>query len=74
MGRGRRMWDSSSSGVATGTPAVTVDVEKCIGCGNCASACPFGAIAIVDGRAKVDPARCRGCRICTNACPTGAIG
>ena len=68
------MWNSSSGNAATATASVTVNAEKCVGCGNCASACPFNAIAIVGGKAKVDPALCRGCRICTNACPTGAIG
>ena len=57
-------------------PAATlpkVDLEKCVGCGKCAKACPFGAIEIRDGKAVVNDALCRGCKVCTSACPTGAI-
>jgi len=73
IGRGR--WAGSSfGGTAAVTPAVTVDTKKCVGCGKCASACPFDAISIVDGKAVVDASRCRDCRACVSACPTGAIG
>ncbi len=50
-----------------------VDPEKCVGCGKCAEACPFGAIEIKDGKAVVSETLCRGCRVCASACPTGAI-
>jgi len=41
----------------------------CIGLGNCADACQFGAMKIVDGVAKVDREQCVGCGACVNACP-----
>ena len=41
----------------------------CIGLGNCANACQFGAMSIVDGVAKVDREKCVGCGACVDACP-----
>ena len=41
----------------------------CIGLGNCADACQFGAMSVVDGVAKVDREKCVGCGACVNACP-----
>jgi len=55
-----------------------VEEALCGGCGVCASACPFGAVALVasDGRrrARVEAVHCRGCGTCAAACPTGAAG
>ena len=32
---------------------IHIDEEKCNGCGRCATACHEGAIAIIDGKAKL---------------------
>ena len=45
----------------------------CLGMGTCVSACPFGAIAVVEGVAKVDSEKCTGCLKCVEACPRNII-
>lgn len=45
----------------------------CMGMGDCAVACPYGAISVCNGMASVDPAKCRGCSQCVAACPKGLI-
>jgi len=50
-----------------------IDLEKCLGCGECAKACPFDAVAVEEGKARILEDRCRGCRVCVSACPVGAI-
>ena len=45
----------------------------CLGFGNCVKACPFDAIHIVDGIAKVDKEVCKACGKCVAACPKHLI-
>lgn len=53
---------------------IKIDEEKCIGCQLCTKACNEGAIAMVDGKAKlVREDYCDGLGNCLPACPTGAI-
>lgn len=53
---------------------IRIDGEKCNGCGACAAACHEGAIALIDGKAKlVREHHCDGLGDCLPACPTGAI-
>ena len=53
---------------------VEIDAMKCNGCGLCAKACHEGAIAMVDGKARlVKDDYCDGMGDCLPACPTGAI-
>ena len=33
---------------------VWVEVARCTGCGACVDACPVGAMALIDGKARVD--------------------
>lgn len=53
---------------------IEIDEEKCVGCGACAEACHEGAIAMVDGKAKLmRDDYCDGLGDCLPTCPTGAI-
>ena len=53
---------------------IEIDQDKCNGCGACATACHEGAIAMVDGKARLmRDDYCDGLGDCLPACPTGAI-
>ncbi len=53
---------------------IEIDQGKCNGCGACAAACHEGAIAMVNGKAKLmRDDYCDGLGDCLPACPTGAI-
>ncbi len=53
---------------------IQIDENKCDGCGLCASACHEGAIAMVDGKAKlIRDDYCDGLGDCLPACPQNAI-
>lgn len=54
-----------------------VNERKCMGCGQCISACTYGAIEFRETRqgkkAVVNPVLCKGDGLCNAKCPTGAI-
>lgn len=53
---------------------VTIDEERCNGCGLCVGKCAEGALQIVDGKARlVSDIYCDGLGACLGECPEGAI-
>jgi ferredoxin len=60
-----------------GESVAEVDQELCNGCGACADACQFSAIAgsqVAGGfTAVISRERCFGCGLCRNACPSQAL-
>ena len=45
----------------------------CLGYGNCVKVCPFDAIHIINGIAKVDQEKCKSCGKCVAECPKHLI-
>ncbi|AKJ64419.1 RnfABCDGE type electron transport complex subunit B [Kiritimatiella glycovorans] len=45
----------------------------CLGFGDCERSCPFDAIHVIDGLARVDYEKCTGCGACARVCPRNII-
>ena len=53
---------------------ITIDEDKCTGCGLCIPNCPEGAIQMIDNKARlVSDLFCDGLGACLGHCPEGAI-
>jgi len=53
---------------------IEIDEEKCDGCGNCIPSCAEGALAIVEGKARiVKDMYCDGLGACLGHCPQDAL-
>ena len=53
---------------------LTLDMDKCSGCGRCVNICPTGAKEVVGGKVRLDAGKCNGCGFCIGECPVKAIG
>ncbi len=51
---------------------IKVNSDKCTGCQECLSSCPYDAIEIKDEKAFINE-YCQMCRACLDVCPEGAI-
>ncbi len=53
---------------------ITIDEDKCNGCGLCVPDCPEGALQMIDGKARlVSDLFCDGLGACLKTCPEGAL-
>ena len=53
---------------------IEIDEKLCNGCGDCVTACAEGAIAIIDGKARlISDVYCDGLGACLGHCPQGAL-
>jgi hypothetical protein len=52
--------------------AITIDQEKCVGCGCCSDVCAQGALEL-DDKAVVNEEFCIECGVCIDICPALAI-
>lgn len=52
---------------------VTVEPERCSGCGHCVAVCAEKALCLEDG-IQLDQSRCLGCAACARVCPEKALG
>lgn len=54
-------------------PKPVWDEKKCTGCGKCAEACNYNAIAVVKGQVLVFNELCHSCGACSYVCPEDAL-
>ena len=60
-------------GATKGKIWVSVDQEKCIGCGVCEEVCNWGAIKVVDDTVEIVKEKCEGCGVCVCSCTQDAL-
>jgi ferredoxin len=66
--------NSKSQEVKMKREIITIDEEKCTGCGLCIPNCPEGALQIIDGKARLlSDIFCDGLGACIGHCPEDAI-
>jgi len=52
---------------------ISIDKEKCTGCGSCREVCPFGLIDIIDDKVNIKIEGCTLCGACSDSCSFEAI-
>ena len=54
-------------------PKPVWDAERCTGCGACAEACKFNALAVVNSKVILFNELCHACGVCSQVCPSHAL-
>ena len=71
---GKKLEDNHSQLISNSFYDITIDWEKCIGCGECADVCPVEAFKLINGKAVPEHAdECIKCETCLEVCETDAI-
>ena len=53
---------------------MSIDSDKCVGCGDCVRSCAYGVLEIMDNIAyPVKLENCKGCKDCSQECKAEAI-
>jgi NAD-dependent dihydropyrimidine dehydrogenase PreA subunit len=53
---------------------VEIDLDRCVGAGECVEVCPVEVYELVDGKVIAENiAECTDCMACQDICPTSAI-
>lgn len=54
--------------------SISIEKEKCVGCGRCTEVCPGNLLEISDGKARIcDVCDCWGCTACVKECARDAV-
>ncbi|MDD6134610.1 4Fe-4S dicluster domain-containing protein [Selenomonas caprae] len=54
--------------------SISIEPEKCVGCGRCTEVCPGNLLEVTAGKAAIREVRdCWGCTACVKECPRDAI-
>ena len=50
-----------------------VNIDACVGCGQCSISCPINAITVKNHKAHIDKKICLGCGVCASRCRFNAV-